>query len=363
MQKAFETLNSECKPEHHGFRAAFQTLFEVYQKEEGPDIVPEESYVEHCYRDDMYTQLDVKRTARFFTWLGVLKPTTQNGSTTNAKQVAVAAPQNQSKADNKQKADTEECPVCFNHRTDVHPLMHELNTSRDVSSHRACAKWREQMVIRNQSCPWCRDNMVWQELFGVLDGLKNDISKARQPDELVDLMGSWQEYEMTRPLLDVRKFACDMAEDVALSAHLEKVLRENNVAFMRDSAGLWCRFHAMVEDQEITVSQDASRRLARLVQGALAAFESDGGGAPQHVGAMYTQLASAVLCAYFSSSSTATLVQLTQRVGRACVRLHRERFKNVAGVRERLPKVYAESVSDIVWGSAQADIVLHEFFA
>jgi hypothetical protein len=204
--------------------------------------------------------------------------------------------------------------------------------------------------------------MVWQELFGFLDGLKSNISKANQPDELADLMGNWQEYEMTRPLLDVRKFASDMVEDVALSAHLEKVIRENNVAFMRDSAGLWCRFHAMVEDREIKVSYEAAGRLKRLVEGALTAFERDGGGAPQHVGAMYTQLASAVMCANFSGSSLNTLTHLAQRVGHACVKLHRRRFKNAAGVRERLPKMYADSVSVSVWGSQSQDVVLKEFF-
>lgn len=359
VRRAFETLNSEVKPEHQGFRSAFQILFAAYRVENG---LLEESYVEYCYSDDMYTELDLERTAKLFLWLGVLKP--QSEIAAGAKLAA----ENQSSATickvrvNLKPAAQEECPICCEICTDVQTLVHEHHPKRDVSSHRACAKCREQMVARNQSCPWCRDNMVWQELFGFLDGLKSNMKKAQQPDELADLMGTWQEYELTRPLVDVRRFASDMVEDVALSAHLDRVLRDNNVAFMRDSAGIWCRFHAMVVDREIHVSTDASNRLKQLVEGAMKAFEKDGGNAPQHVGAMYTQLASAVLCARFSGSSLTTLVQLTQQVGHTSVRLHRQRFKNAAGVRERLPKVFAESVSDPVWGSAQQDVVLKEFF-
>ena len=34
----------------------------------------EDSLVEHLY-DDMFIELDVLKTARFFAWLGVVKPT------------------------------------------------------------------------------------------------------------------------------------------------------------------------------------------------------------------------------------------------------------------------------------------------
>mmetsp|Transcript_110826 Transcript_110826/g.203209 ORF Transcript_110826/g.203209 Transcript_110826/m.203209 type:complete len:919 (+) Transcript_110826:61-2817(+) len=337
IRKAFETLNSECKPEHHGFRAAFNILFDVYRKEQGG--IPEETYVEHCYQDDMFTTLDIERTSCLFAWLGIMKAGVQTGVQTG-----------------------EECPICLEMRSDVELLLHASKPKGDVSKHRACALCREQMVQKNQSCPWCRDDMVWQDVFGFLDTLKSDISVAAQPDELADLMGKWQEYEMTRSLPDVRKFASDMIQDIALCAHLDRVLANGNKAFMRDSAGLWCRFHAMVVDKEISVPPAESRRLQRVVQEALAAFEADGGGAPQHVGAMYTQLASALLCASMSGSSTITLVELTKRVGKACVHLHSKRFKNAAGVRERLPKEYVASISDAVWGDAQHDIVLKTFF-
>merc|ERR1712232_340109 len=110
---------------------------------------------------------------------------------------------------------------------------------------------RAQLVYKNQSCPWCRGQMEWQDLFGFLDGLKGAVGRANNPDELAELMSLWQEYEMTRSLADVRCFARDMVEDVTLCAHLDRALAEGNIAFMRDSAGLWCRFHAMIADGEL----------------------------------------------------------------------------------------------------------------
>merc|ERR1712072_1292546 len=112
----------------------------------------------------MFTDLDLQKVSDLFTWLGVVKPVGQDA-------VPVVS---------------EECPICYEVCTDVQQLLHECSGSRDVSSHRACQKCRQQMLERNQSCPWCRDNMVWQELFGFLDGLKKNISQANKPDDLAD---------------------------------------------------------------------------------------------------------------------------------------------------------------------------------
>jgi len=71
VQKAFEALNSEVKPDHHGFRKACETLFQRYRREH--DEVVEESLLEHVYCEDPYfRKLDVERTASFFTWLKVV---------------------------------------------------------------------------------------------------------------------------------------------------------------------------------------------------------------------------------------------------------------------------------------------------
>jgi hypothetical protein len=76
VQKCFECLNSEQKPEHVGVRAALETLFGAY-KLNASNAVPEEveSYIEYCYKDDMYMHLDIEATSRFFMWIGVVRPT------------------------------------------------------------------------------------------------------------------------------------------------------------------------------------------------------------------------------------------------------------------------------------------------
>ena len=72
-KKAFEVLHSEFKPEHVGFRRACATLYAVYRREQ-PSCCPEPEFAEHMYHDDMYTELDLDNVARFFAWLGVVKP-------------------------------------------------------------------------------------------------------------------------------------------------------------------------------------------------------------------------------------------------------------------------------------------------
>ena len=123
----------------------------------------------------------------------------------------------------------EECPICFEFRATIEPLPHVgggaaglSKSNRDVSSHRACEECRAQLVAKNQRCPWCRDEVVWNDVFGFLDGLKGDIGKANDPDSLADLMAKWEEYELTRSNSDVIAFARDMVTDDRLCAHLDR---------------------------------------------------------------------------------------------------------------------------------------------
>lgn len=75
VRKCFEALNSEQKPEHAGVRAAMETLFAEYRLHSSSGVPADvESYVEHCYADDMYMELGIEKTARFFEWLGIVKP-------------------------------------------------------------------------------------------------------------------------------------------------------------------------------------------------------------------------------------------------------------------------------------------------
>ena len=83
--------------------------------------------------------------------------------------------------------------------------------------------------------------------------MKKNVGKANNPDSLADLMAQWQMYEVTRSNSDVVLFAQDMCQDLALSSHLDRAIR-SNPGFLRDSSGLWMRFHAMLKEGEMKLS-------------------------------------------------------------------------------------------------------------
>lgn len=211
--------------------------------------------------------------------------------------------------------------------------------------------------------------MVWQTVFGVLDGLKGAARGYRdgQHDELANLMTMWQEYEMCRTKSDICLFAREMATDPAVVARLEGALIASS-GWLRDSAGLWIRFYALYADGEADLSAIDGDRLRRAVDAAIESFERDHGGHPDFVGAMYQQAAVAVLSASFSGLSTRTTSLLARRVGEAALRVFRRHYgsqiRSAAQVRERLNREYALAVSDIVWGpEANGDPILKTFFS
>jgi hypothetical protein len=71
IRKAFESLNSEMKPTHAGFRKACERLYQTYRLEQR---CTEDTLIEHCYQDDMFLDFNLAHVERFFMWLGVLKP-------------------------------------------------------------------------------------------------------------------------------------------------------------------------------------------------------------------------------------------------------------------------------------------------
>ena len=74
VTKAFNKLNAQTKPEHAGFRKACETLFGVFRDAQG---VEEDDFIEYSFKDELYTQIDIVKIARFFVWLGVLRPDTE----------------------------------------------------------------------------------------------------------------------------------------------------------------------------------------------------------------------------------------------------------------------------------------------
>lgn len=250
--------------------------------------------------------------------------------------------------------DPVECPICFELRHDVEVLQHASAAGRNVSSHRACGACRQEMLHKGQSCPWCRDEVVWREVLGFLDTLKLQVGGASSPNQLADLMTKWEEYERTRTRSDVLLFARDMATDVAITSHLDRAIL-TNAAWLRDSIGLWARFHALVQDGELELDATAADRLRKACASALSAFAQDGGRHAHHGGAMYAQVAVALLCAVQSQNSTATLAEMARAIAKTCVQFWAQQPHSF---RERCPREYAEAVSPLLWPSADRDELL-----
>lgn len=265
-------------------------------------------------------------------------------------------------------ANLEECPICYTMARDVEQLPHK-EAAGDVSKHRACCKCRMELVNRNASCPWCRTEMVWQTVFNFLDDLKKGARgyQEGQHNQLADLMGTWQEYEMSRTQSDIRLFAREMASDPAIAARINGALAGRS-GWLRDSIGLWIRFYSMYADGDIQLSEPDGARLQKAVDEAIRLFEQDHGGHPHFVGAFYQQAAVALLCASVSGLSTKTAGELAKRVGAAAVRVFERHYKTrpdgVKLVRERLTQDYAEAVAQVVFeGDRSADPVVSLFFA
>jgi hypothetical protein len=100
-------------------------------------------------------------------------------------------------------------------------------------------------------------------------------------------------------------------------------------------------------------------RLESAVETALTDFESNGGNAPQHGGAMYTQLCVALLCAMNNGMEMTTLIALARRVGEACLRFWSGKKHEF---RQRCLQEYAVGVSSLVWGHPSEDKILTTFF-
>jgi len=75
LPKAFHHLNSELRPEHHGFRKASETLYQVYRAAY-PAVATADNFVEFCFEDDMFTVFSAANVAAFWEWMGLVRPGT-----------------------------------------------------------------------------------------------------------------------------------------------------------------------------------------------------------------------------------------------------------------------------------------------
>lgn len=260
------------------------------------------------------------------------------------------------------------CPICNEERSDIEMLTHASTNGGDISSHRACASCRENMIISNSSCPWCRSEMVWKNLYGFLDGFKGHIGGRHERDHqgLANLLTYWQEFEVSRSRSDLHAFARDLCTDSSLAQHVQRGI-SNRSGWLRDSIGLWMRLHGMHQDGEVDLPAEDAARLQATVDIAFDIFQHDHGGHEDFVAAFYQQSCAAWLSASFSGSSISTLTQLVQRAGNACVEVFDAHYTTKPNAenefRQRVSQDYVVGVQDAVWGGAPSDPVWTRFFA
>mmetsp|Transcript_11650 Transcript_11650/g.20401 ORF Transcript_11650/g.20401 Transcript_11650/m.20401 type:complete len:343 (-) Transcript_11650:172-1200(-) len=262
------------------------------------------------------------------------------------------------------------CPICSEMRDDVELLEHATNIKGDISDHQACGYCRANMIRTNASCPWCRTEMVWRNLYGFLDGLKGSIggsaAKGTDHQSLANLLTFWQEYEMTRSRSDLAQFAKDLCTDSSLAAHVKRGLEQQS-PWLRDSAGLWLRLYGMQQDGEIELDAEEATRLETTVESCFSIFENNHGGHEDFIAAWYQQACTALLCAMLSGSSTTTLIKLVQRAGGLTVSVFDAHYTNKSSalgeVRSKLNPEYVQAVEEMVWNGAADDPVWNKFFA
>mmetsp|Transcript_9070 Transcript_9070/g.15545 ORF Transcript_9070/g.15545 Transcript_9070/m.15545 type:complete len:865 (+) Transcript_9070:125-2719(+) len=369
LRKALETLNSEVKPEHAGFRKACETLYGFYRSENCTEAFPidQATFLEYCYVDEYFMELDIARVADFFAWLGVVKP--MAGAGTGHKRC-----QGQPKATfiSDSKVSKVTCPICFEEKDDVEVLEH-WQPQGDVSGHKMCGDCRRS-YDKNQ-CPFCKDVLLKDELLALIKNLVDTVSKQTRGSDAsarAAIYERWQLFEMefeAQPAV-VRRVAKFIVEHPHFAASLDRGVQRKQ-EWLRDAAGIVFRFYGMCEDGEIVLPDIHSRRLKAAIEVILEPFER-----PSPVvldahfyGALYTQSLVPWPCAWRSGASSRTLLALVQRTGRAVVHCldrvpknERERRDFRRRVPERMQFEYIQLARVPVWGSQKADPIWNAFY-
>ena len=355
IRKSFETLNSEMKPEHVGFRTAAETLFKLYKAEFGFE---EDSLVEHCYTDDMFTTLNIEKTERFYAWLRVIK--------------AVVEP-----TVSESKLSNTECLVCFEQKPDIEVIVHCGSPQGDVSGHVMCGECRAK--YDKDYCPVCQgpiaspeDQMVEQ----FAETMANYFTSGKTDANY--LASAIEEWQMFETMTELSPHAIECAADLLLrNPKFESFFCravDGRCEWLRDAAGIWFRLYSLYTHSDLLanlpirvsacIAESLEPIFAGLEHGKLAELHG-------HVlGALYQQVLSAWLCAYSVGKlveANGALKMLVRRVGHAITAYLRGKSSQAAKGKlkgEFKERVYSEVMQlaqEPIWGSAAEDIVWEHF--
>ena len=234
VKKAFETLNSEFKPEHVGFRKAAQTLFMTYRREQGS--IEDDEFVQYCYTDDMYTELDLDKTERFFVWLGVLKPSHRIEALqpAAARLTAVAASASGEKTKPKlARVDSTAEAQRAKAMADINKRIQTAMQQRDMAAIRALMKERDALKrkpVASEEVDETDDGAVY-----TMEDLRCPITMTlmRDPVKAADgktyerkAIEDWLRRHNTSPTTNEALSSADLTSDEELKAAIDRLPEE-----------------------------------------------------------------------------------------------------------------------------------------
>ena len=265
--------------------------------------------------------------------------------------------------------DNDTCPICFEVREGIEVLEH-WEARGDVSGHKMCADCRK--AYAKNSCPFCNEIVMKNELLTFISDMVTTTLqrlKTRDANQLAAVLERWQLFEMeheTQPNI-VRRVAKLIIDDGQFYSCLAEGV-QNKHDWLRDMAGILVRFHALAEDGELAISDQAKALLRDAMQTAIEPLERprppDLHG--HYLGAFYMQILVPCLCAFRANTSHATLIAMAQRVGKAvvhCWRVKGSLAQKRREITERIHTEYLEMSHVNIWGSKEADVVWQAFFA
>lgn len=382
IRKAFEVLYAEFKPDHVGFRKACEVLFNVYRAEQG---ITEESIVEHVYKDDSYSDLDIDRTEKFFVWTGVLKPS----STCVIKPGNSDASEKQIVVDKEMPPAGKEDDASDNLQTALNPQLAKINSKiqqamkeRDTAAVRGLMEERAQLLQQRKQADQqelaeeqehvtllrIASNRSKQEMeqiqkqvsgqilnevdeqpsieqrektFGSLAMVSASIhefidqyisvfaeSMDRPPDFRAAIFERWQWFEMehnSQPDVILRVAQLVAGNDRYQSTITKALCSKTDC--LRDTAGMTLRFYGMWKDGELKLSPTHGAQLEAAFEAIVEPLERQGKPEnipPEHAGALYMQSIMPWICASNNATSTLALARVVQRIARGIDRWWKE---------------------------------------
>jgi hypothetical protein len=325
IRKAFETCQAEEANEaaFAGFSRCCDTLFEAY-RHEFPGVSSEirdategelASPLKRWLYDEHYMKFNQERCARFFAFIGFLKP--------------VPEPQQQLQQQQQQQPEAaldRTCVVCMETRDDVHVPPH-VDSSGDISGHLVCSDCLQQS---GHQCPMCRMIINTKPFVEFVDSFVSKYETRGKcyghPDEMAETIFQWQALAMdiTDPRALSYVTTLVLTNKTFQSMLLFALKTQSDKIWARDAAGVLVCLLALVQAGLTRLGsrekQEVQKLLERVLNKILQPFEQGTQKDGNFLGALYTQALGAWQVATSSGFGVEETRSIACRVIHAIVR-------------------------------------------